>query len=174
MRIRTFTVHGLQSRPAHHNMARASLGRWPCHGPDRAQRCRIRPSPGLWAWGVRLSRSPRASSCWQPGGVASERERRANSANSAEAAVEIAEELGFPVVLKVDSPDILHKTEAGVVRLNLGDMAEARTAYAEILASAEAYASQARITGVSVVSKSSLASIATRDWAWCCCSVVAA
>jgi len=41
-------------------------------------------------------------------------------------------------------------TRAGVVRLNLGDAEEMRTAYAEILASAEAYASQARIISVSV------------------------
>ena len=41
-------------------------------------------------------------------------------------------------------------TRAGVVRLNLGDAEEMRTAYAEILASAEAYAPQARIIGVSV------------------------
>ena len=80
-------------------------------------------------------------------GVASARERRANSAEEAVAA---AEELGFPVALKVDSPDILHKTEAGVVRLNLRDAAQVRTAYAEILANAKAYAPQARITGVSV------------------------
>ena len=54
------------------------------------------------------------------------------------------------MALKVDSPDILHKTEAGVVRLNLGDAAQVRTAYAEILASAKAYAPHARINGVSV------------------------
>src|SRR5206468_6982887 len=65
-------------------------------------------------------------------------------------AVEAAEQLGFPVVLKVDSPDIPRKTEAGVVRLNLGDAAQVRTAYAEILASAKAYAPQAQIIGVSV------------------------
>jgi succinyl-CoA synthetase beta subunit len=41
-------------------------------------------------------------------------------------------------------------TRAGVVRLNLADAAQVRTAYAEILASAKAYARQARITGVSV------------------------
>jgi acetate---CoA ligase (ADP-forming) len=41
-------------------------------------------------------------------------------------------------------------TRAGVVRLNLGDAAQVRTAYAKILASAEACAPQARITGVSV------------------------
>jgi acyl-CoA synthetase (NDP forming) len=43
-------------------------------------------------------------------GVASAREHRTNSA---EAAVAAAEQLGFPVALKVDSPDIAHKTEAG-------------------------------------------------------------
>jgi acetate---CoA ligase (ADP-forming) len=80
-------------------------------------------------------------------GVGSARERRANSA---EAAVAAAEQLGFPVALKVDSPDIPHKTEAGVVRLNLGDAAQVRTAYAAILASAKAYAPQPRIIGVSV------------------------
>jgi acyl-CoA synthetase (NDP forming) len=79
--------------------------------------------------------------------VESARERRATSVA---AAVETAEQLGFPVALKVDSPDIPHKTEAGVVRLNLGDAAQVRTAYAEILASAKAYAPQARIIGVSV------------------------
>jgi acyl-CoA synthetase (NDP forming) len=41
-------------------------------------------------------------------------------------------------------------TRAGFVRLNLGDAAQVRTAYAEILAGAKAYAPQARITGVSV------------------------
>jgi acetyltransferase len=70
--------------------------------------------------------------------------------SSAEAAVAAAEQLGFPVALKVDSPDILHKTEAGVVRLNLGDTAQVRTAYAEILANAAAHAPQAQIAGVSV------------------------
>jgi acetate---CoA ligase (ADP-forming) len=69
---------------------------------------------------------------------------------SAEEAAEAAEQLGFPVALKVDSPDILHKTEAGVVRLNLRDAAQVRAGYAEILASAGAYAPQAGITGVSV------------------------
>jgi acetate---CoA ligase (ADP-forming) len=53
------------------------------------------------------------------------------------------------VVLKVDSPDIPYKTETGVVRLNLGDVAQVGAAYAEILGSAEAYAPLARIIGVS-------------------------
>ena len=77
-------------------------------------------------------------------GVGSAREHRANSA---EAAVGAAEQLGFPVALKVDSPDIPHKTEAGVVRLNLGDAAQVRTAYAEILANAKAYLSALPLDG---------------------------
>ena len=70
--------------------------------------------------------------------------------DTADAAVEAAQRLGYPVVLKVDSPDILHKTEAGVVRLGVGDAAQVRTAYADILARAAAYAPQATIAGVLV------------------------
>src|SRR5207244_5339207 len=55
---------------------------------------------------------------------------------SAEAAIEAAQRLGYPVVLKVDSPDILHKTEAGVIRLGMRDADQVRTAYAGIMASA--------------------------------------
>jgi acyl-CoA synthetase (NDP forming) len=61
------------------------------------------------------SKSKELLAAW---GVTSAREHRVTSA---EAAVAAAEELGFPVALKVDLLDILHKTEAGVVRLNLGD-----------------------------------------------------
>jgi acyl-CoA synthetase (NDP forming) len=70
--------------------------------------------------------------------------------DSADAAVEAAQRLGYPVVLKVDSPDILHKTEAGVVRLGVRDAAQVRTAYADILARAAAYAPNATISGVLV------------------------
>jgi acetyltransferase len=70
--------------------------------------------------------------------------------NSAEAAVEAAQRLGYPVVLKVDSPDILHKTEAGVVRLDVRDAAQVRAAYADILARATAYAPNATVSGVLV------------------------
>ena len=69
---------------------------------------------------------------------------------SADAAIEAAQRLGYPVVLKVDSPDILHKTEAGVVRLGVRDAEQVRTAYADILARAAAYAPNASISGVLV------------------------
>ena len=54
-------------------------------------------------------------------------------AQSASAARDAAVELGFPVVLKGESPDILHKTEAGLVKLNLESVAEVEKAFDEIL-----------------------------------------
>jgi acetyltransferase len=69
---------------------------------------------------------------------------------SVDAAVDAAQRLGYPVVLKVDSPDILHKTEAGVVRLGLQNAEQVRAAYGEILARAAVYAPTATITGVLV------------------------
>lgn len=63
---------------------------------------------------------------------------------------EIADILGFPVVMKVLSADIQHKTDAGCVRLSIGSLAEMETAYDEILASASKNAPLARIDGVIV------------------------
>jgi acetyltransferase len=71
-------------------------------------------------------------------------------ATSVEEAVDAAKRIGYPVALKVDSPDIPHKTEAGVVRLNVGDGAALRAGYTEIMANARRHAPQARITGVLV------------------------
>ncbi len=65
-------------------------------------------------------------------------------------AASTAEALGFPVVLKVESPDILHKTEAGVVRLNLSDAAAVRTACHEVLAAAAKVQPAPHINGVLV------------------------
>jgi acyl-CoA synthetase (NDP forming) len=69
---------------------------------------------------------------------------------TADAAVEAAGQLGFPVAAKVESPDIVHKTEAGAVALGLRSDAELRAAYARILANARAYAPQAQVSGVLV------------------------
>jgi acetate---CoA ligase (ADP-forming) len=69
-------------------------------------------------------------------------------ASSVDDAVEAAKRIGYPVALKVDTPDIPHKTEAGVVRLNVADEAALRAAYADIMASARRNAPQARVTGV--------------------------
>ena len=69
---------------------------------------------------------------------------------SADAAAEAASAQGFPVVMKIESPDILPKTEAGGVKLGIASEAEARTAFAAIMANARAYAPEAELRGVSV------------------------
>jgi acetate---CoA ligase (ADP-forming) len=215
-------ARGLRSRLKYHTWRDRRLIDGFATAPPRtaAQDAAIAQALGFGRPTLSESQSKQLLAAW---GMANARERRANSA---EAAVAAAEQLGFPVALKVDSPDIPHKTEAGVVRLNLVDAAQVRTAYGEILANAEAYlralpldggglggghrsggnplgqaansppprpspikgegvdaanaiAPQARIIGVSVqemvgeVSKLSSASIATRNWARCCCWVVA-
>ena len=69
---------------------------------------------------------------------------------TAEEAVAAAGALGYPVVLKVESPDLLHKTEAGVVRLDLRDADAVRGAYAEIPARAAMIEPAPRVLGVLV------------------------
>lgn len=71
-------------------------------------------------------------------------------AQSAEAAVDAAQRLGYPVALKVDSPDIGHKTEAGAVRLGLESPEAVRKAYEEVMANAATHAPNAAISGVLV------------------------
>ncbi len=70
--------------------------------------------------------------------------------HSADEAVAAACEVGLPVVMKIESPDILHKTEAGVIRLNLKTEDEVRAAYAEVMRNAQAVTPPARIVGVLV------------------------
>lgn len=69
---------------------------------------------------------------------------------SAPAAGDAAEAAGFPVVMKIVSPDILHKSEIGGVVLNVASRGAAETAYRDLLARAEAHAPDARIDGVLV------------------------
>jgi acetyl coenzyme A synthetase (ADP forming)-like protein len=65
-------------------------------------------------------------------------------------ALTIAQDLGFPVVLKIVSPDILHKTEAGGVLVGLADAAAVAEGYRRIIANAVDYDPDASITGVQV------------------------
>ncbi len=74
----------------------------------------------------------------------------AKLAASADEAVKAADALGYPVVMKIESPDILHKTEAKGVALNLADAGAVRAAYAALLANARAYDPKARVQGVLV------------------------
>jgi len=71
-------------------------------------------------------------------------------AASQKEAVTIAEEIGFPLVLKIASPDIIHKTDAGGVKVGLKNAAEVRKAYAEIMDSVRRKYPKAKIDGVSV------------------------
>ncbi|GAA2358599.1 acetate--CoA ligase family protein [Nonomuraea africana] len=71
-------------------------------------------------------------------------------ATTADEAVRLAEELGFPVVLKIVSPDILHKTDAGGVLVGLRNAEEVASGYAQILANATAYDPEASVDGIQV------------------------
>jgi len=55
-------------------------------------------------------------------------------ARSVTEAMVLAEELGLPVAMKIDSPSVIDKADSGGVRLNLGSLAAVRTAYQEIIA----------------------------------------
>ena len=71
-------------------------------------------------------------------------------AQSADAAVAAAAALGYPVVLKVESPDLPHKTEAGVIRLGLRNAGAVREAYDAVMANAARVSPPPRIHGVLV------------------------
>lgn len=71
-------------------------------------------------------------------------------ATSGEEAVAISRELGFPVVLKIASPDIIHKNDAGGVKLGLKTAKAVERAYDEIMAATRERYPQSRIHGVSV------------------------
>jgi acyl-CoA synthetase (NDP forming) len=73
-------------------------------------------------------------------------------ARSAGEAVRLAKSLGLPVALKVVSPDIVHKSDVGGVRLHLTSLAQVSKAYGEIVAGARARIPDALIEGVSVQS----------------------
>src|SRR5690349_2724111 len=71
-------------------------------------------------------------------------------AKSAAEAAKIAAGMGFPVVMKIVSPDILHKTEAGGVMVGVKTEADAQKAYDTILANAKKYKADAKIEGIQV------------------------
>ncbi|MBS1241097.1 MAG: CoA-binding domain protein, partial [Gemmatimonadetes bacterium] len=84
----------------------------------------------LWAYGIPVARAPLAT--------------------TRDAAVEAAERAGYPVVLKVVAPAIIHKTEAHGVQVDLRSADEVRAAYDRIMAGAAAAAPGATVEGVVV------------------------
>jgi acyl-CoA synthetase (NDP forming) len=75
---------------------------------------------------------------------------RETLARDAKAAVKAAAEIGYPVVLKIESPDLPHKTEVGGVRVGLADAATVEAAFDDIMAAARRHAPAAQLDGVLV------------------------
>ena len=76
----------------------------------------------------------------------------ARLARSKREAVAISREIGFPVVLKIMSPDVVHKTDSGGVRLGLANATQVGRAYSEIVSSIRQAHPGARVQGVSIQS----------------------
>ena len=152
-RGRSAALHGHRQLRAHH----ARHGRLP-----RAARALPAADRGDERAGARQGRGACGSGGGRPGtvrvgGAADPRRLRHRHAipsarwrGSAEEAAAAARAIGGPVALKVQSADILHKTEAGAVALNLRSPEHVRAAYDTVLASARRHAPSARVLGVLV------------------------
>jgi len=65
-------------------------------------------------------------------------------------AVSMSKKTGFPVVLKIVSPDVIHKSDAGGVRLGLANTTQVGKAYSEIISAIKKHYPRAKVEGVSV------------------------
>jgi acyl-CoA synthetase (NDP forming) len=74
----------------------------------------------------------------------------AKLARSKKEAVSISKKMGFPVVLKINSPDVIHKSDSGGVKLGLANATQVGKAYSEIISSVKQAYPKALIEGVSV------------------------
>lgn len=72
------------------------------------------------------------------------------AADSPGKAVHMAHQMGFPVCIKIDSPDILHKSDSGGVRLNIQSAQGLRNAYEQMMGRVREHSPEARINGVVV------------------------
>jgi len=71
-------------------------------------------------------------------------------ATSVNGAIEAAEQIGLPVVMKVISPDIVHKTEAKGVAVDIRTLTEVQETYRQLLKNAKSYNPKAKIYGITV------------------------
>ena len=76
----------------------------------------------------------------------------AKLARSKKETISISKEMGFPVVLKISSPDVVHKSDSGGVKLGLANATQVGKAYNEIISSVKQAYPEAQIEGVSVQS----------------------
>ncbi|MCK5124109.1 MAG: acetate--CoA ligase family protein, partial [Dehalococcoidia bacterium] len=74
----------------------------------------------------------------------------AKLARSKKEAISISNEMGFPVVLKINSSDVVHKSDSGGVKLGLANATQVGKAYTEIISSIKQAYAKAQIEGVSV------------------------
>jgi len=72
---------------------------------------------------------------------------RSDIASTADQAVELARQIGYPVVLKIASPDILHKTDVGGVKVGLRNASDVRDAFELMVYRAQRYLPEARLWG---------------------------
>lgn len=140
----------LQQRYALADLRARPAPRWPAF--DAQARARARSDVGAALDGVRdaatsILTERQSKQLLRAYGIDCTREALAGDV---EAAVAQARAIGFPVALKVESPAITHKTEAGVVRLDLRDEAAVRQAYHAVLQAAARTAPAAHINGVLV------------------------
>jgi acyl-CoA synthetase (NDP forming) len=75
---------------------------------------------------------------------------RSGIARDIDSALNLAESIGYPVVMKVVSPDIIHKSDAGGVALDIDNAEEASSAYEAILQNCQRFKADARIEGIEV------------------------
>lgn len=75
---------------------------------------------------------------------------RSELAENEEEALKLAEKIGFPVVLKIVSPDIIHKSDVGGVIVNLKNAKEVGNAYKQILSNVKKHTANAKIVGMLV------------------------
>ena len=71
-------------------------------------------------------------------------------AKTAEEAAEYSEEIGYPTVLKIISPDVIHKVDVGGVILNVGNSKDAKKAYNKIVENVKKHKPDAKIEGILV------------------------
>jgi len=71
-------------------------------------------------------------------------------ATTAEEAVKAAEKVGFPVVMKIESPQILHKTDIGGVKLGIESSEDVRRSFYELVGRSHIFSPSARILGVNI------------------------
>lgn len=116
-------------------------------GADRAQPAAPAPVAAPVALPATTPDEATAKALLANAGIASSPEQ---AVTDPEAAIRAAETFGYPVVMKILSPDILHKSDIGAVKLNLGAPDEVGRAYADIMQAAATHAPDARISGILV------------------------